>query len=265
MAFYVGSLEGDDGSGTGALLYALADKRCANFGTCDDDDSKTSVVNDNVMALFATGKAQMLSGDCSGLVGTKNSIVEQMTVPLVQGTLRYAYKMEYLSGEDKELAEGFVFAASVLPRLAVCDSTAAALVASNLNLDGSTSSGKAYDQTWVMADGFAAVKSAFEDNYACMGFTCTDVGGLLSDEESGTYYDGFSPCGTESDDSLSGGAIAGIVLAIGLVMLALASAMYYNRRYTAKSEAYKEMQIEMDRMKGSNGYAPNVEIEETLH
>ena len=62
-----------------------------------------------------------------------------------------------------------------------------------------------------------------------------------------------------------GGAIAGIVLAIGLVMLALATAMYYNRRYTAKSEAYKEMQIEMDRIKGSHGYAPNVEIEETLH
>ena len=35
-AFYAGSLEGTDGAGSGQLLYQLAQKRCADFGTCAD-------------------------------------------------------------------------------------------------------------------------------------------------------------------------------------------------------------------------------------
>merc|ERR1719387_748621 len=34
VAFYTGSLEGVDGSGSGKMIHALADKRCKNFGTC---------------------------------------------------------------------------------------------------------------------------------------------------------------------------------------------------------------------------------------
>merc|ERR1711904_441150 len=34
VAFYTGTLEGTDGSGSGKMLHALADKRCKNFGTC---------------------------------------------------------------------------------------------------------------------------------------------------------------------------------------------------------------------------------------
>merc|ERR1712224_147611 len=33
VAFYTGTLEGTDGSGSGKMIYALADKRCTNFGT----------------------------------------------------------------------------------------------------------------------------------------------------------------------------------------------------------------------------------------
>jgi hypothetical protein len=249
VAFYVGSLEGDDGTGSGNLLYALADKRCLEFGTCDDDDSKTSHVNEEVMELFDTGKTQMLSGSCSGLIGTKNSIVELMTVPLVQGTLRYAYKLAYLSGGDKEVAEGHAFAAAVLPRLAVCDPDAATLVAKNLLVNGSTSSGSMYDQPWVMVDGFAALKAEFEENYACLGFTCDDVGGLLQTD--GSYYSGAEPCSDSDDDdsSLSAGAIAAIVVCALLFVVAVVLACYYKRRADMKHEAYKGMQEEMKAMK----------------
>merc|ERR1719247_2326317 len=34
VAFYTGTLEGVDGSGSGKLLYNLADYRCANYKTC---------------------------------------------------------------------------------------------------------------------------------------------------------------------------------------------------------------------------------------
>merc|ERR1719281_1530138 len=33
-AFYAGSLEGADGTGTGSMVHALAEKRCQDFGTC---------------------------------------------------------------------------------------------------------------------------------------------------------------------------------------------------------------------------------------
>ena len=38
-------------------------------------------------------------------------------------------------------------------------------------------------------DGFAAVKSAIESVYGCLGITCADVGGMLGDD--GEYLAGF--------------------------------------------------------------------------
>ena len=55
VAFYTGSLEGTayGGSGDGKLLYRLAEKRCANFGTCSTEHptSGTSQVNTELFAL----------------------------------------------------------------------------------------------------------------------------------------------------------------------------------------------------------------------
>ena len=55
VAFYTGSLEGAayGGSGDGKLLYRLAEKRCANFGTCSTEHptSGTSQVNTELFAL----------------------------------------------------------------------------------------------------------------------------------------------------------------------------------------------------------------------
>ena len=49
---------------------------------------------------------------------------------------------------------------------------------------------------------FKAVKTAFENNYQCLGLTCSDVGGYFEktyDAASGTwvavgYYQGAAPC-----------------------------------------------------------------------
>ena len=49
VAFYTGSLEGTDGSGSGKMVYALADKRCQNFKTCGAAGDATSGTS-NVMA-----------------------------------------------------------------------------------------------------------------------------------------------------------------------------------------------------------------------
>merc|ERR1719217_1663194 len=184
VAFYTGSLEGTDGSGSGKLIHALADKRCANFGTCSA--SGGSAVNAALFPLFEQGKIALQQGKCSDVPALKKRIVELMSVPLVQGALRYAYKVAkkvFADTASKEKAEGAAFSAAILPRIHVCDASAAKTIADNMNIDAAA----------PMAAGLAAVKSAFEKTYACLGITCADVGGIII---SGTeYYEGAEPCG----------------------------------------------------------------------
>mmetsp|Transcript_6674 Transcript_6674/g.8862 ORF Transcript_6674/g.8862 Transcript_6674/m.8862 type:complete len:123 (+) Transcript_6674:910-1278(+) len=65
VAFYAGSEEGSDGSGDGALLYSLADKRCQNFKTCGsngDSVDGTAKVNLEIYAQFAAGQMNLNLG-----------------------------------------------------------------------------------------------------------------------------------------------------------------------------------------------------------
>lgn len=91
-AFYAGSLQ-EIGGDEGQMIYALADKRCANFGTCTGDDdgsdtSGTSAVNAEIRDLFQEGVGKLQNGDCDEVEGIKDNIVDLMTVPLLQGVLR---------------------------------------------------------------------------------------------------------------------------------------------------------------------------------
>ena len=47
-AFYAGSLEGTDGSGSGQMIHQLAEKRCKDFGTCYtfNNDGSVTVEDD---------------------------------------------------------------------------------------------------------------------------------------------------------------------------------------------------------------------------
>ena len=138
------------------------------------------------MDLFDTGKVKLLNGECSLVRPMVERITELMTVPLIQGTLRYAYKGEYLSASgftQKEKGEGAVFAASVLPRVASCSAAAAATIQSEMQLDASTST----------KPDFEAVKAAFESTYSCLNITCAAVGGLW-DSSATAYYSSASPC-----------------------------------------------------------------------
>ena len=113
-------------------------------------------------------------------------------IPLIQGTLRYAYKLEYGSGSPKERGEGAVFAAAIVPRLYNCNTNDAAIVMNNMKVGAVSTS-------------FSSVKAAFEANYACMGITCAEVGGIWSTAQS-TYYNNAAPC---ADTSASLANIAG--------------------------------------------------------
>merc|ERR1719428_506211 len=110
VAFYTGSLEGTDGSGSGKMLHALADKRCKNYLTCSAENGG-SYVNAALFELFEKGKVALQQGKCTDIAPLKKKIVELMSVPLVQGSLRYAYKVAKLQGGSKEIAESARMAA----------------------------------------------------------------------------------------------------------------------------------------------------------
>jgi hypothetical protein len=115
---------------------------------------------------------------------TYGQIVHLMTVPLIQGTLRSAYRLQHThKGDPQEKGRGVAFMASILPDLYSCSVSDADLVYDELNL----SSDKTPD--------FEKVKAAFERNYMCLSVSCDDVGGLL-DETGEAYVDGGNPCGS---------------------------------------------------------------------
>jgi len=104
-----------------------------------------------------------------------DQIVSLMTVPLVQGTLRYAWKVGVTGGvansassqTSKNKAEGATFAAAVLPLVHYCNSAAATTISDHMKFGAD-------------APTTADVKSAFETVYPCFGITCVHVGELMN-------------------------------------------------------------------------------------
>ena len=203
----------------GKLAYTLANKRCKNFKTCGpsgDEILGEAKVNIDLFDDFRRGQHELLVGNCAAVVPYKDAIVKKMTVPLIQGTLRYAYKVKNLQGTPKEKAEGAIFAAAVLPQVHACSPAHAKTIYDNMRADASPT-----------VD-FMAVKRAFEACYSSMGVTCKDVGGLYRDATNGYYMDNgddASPCvdpsSSADDDGTTVAVAAGIGGGVGAVLLLL--------------------------------------------
>merc|ERR1712217_655891 len=150
----------EGGSSSGKMSYRLAEKRCANFKTCGpnhDSLSGNSYVNIELWKELAIGQHKLLMGQCEAVRPIVSKIVALMSIPLIQGTLRYAYKVDLMSGADKEKAEGAVFAAAIVPRVAHCNGNDAATIMNSMKI------------------------------------ACAEVGVLWFSAEN-SYYDGASPC-----------------------------------------------------------------------
>jgi hypothetical protein len=148
-------------------------------------------VNEALFVQFTKGKVALQQGKCAEVPAIKKLIAEHMAIPLVQGSLRYAYKVAKLQGGSKEFAEGAAFSAAILPWVHSCDASAAKIISDNMNMEIFGSS--------PMSAGFGAVKGAFEKVYDCLGITCASVGGLILD--GAEYYEGAEPCGKTSKGS----------------------------------------------------------------
>lgn len=167
------------------MLYTLAQKRCENYGTCLTSTSEVGMakVNSEIFKNFRMGKQDLLKGDCKAVEKNVARITQLMAIPLIQGTLRYAYVMDKQNdNREKAQAEGATFAASVLPVLNACSTADADIVYNNMRVGNGGGAS------------FEVVKTAFERNYNCLGITCDDIGGLV-DTVSGGYLKGAEPCG----------------------------------------------------------------------
>jgi len=213
-AFYSGSLEGSLGNSEGRMLYRLAQKRCKNFGTCGGCGGigcgGIADVNKEILNLFISGKKSLEEGRCSEVRPMVSKIVNQMTVPLIQGALRYAYKTAGNCAGDcaKDKAEGIAFLGAFIPRLWNCSKDDAFYLKRLMWIDSPMK---------LDPEAFTVVREMLESNYACMGVTCSQVGALV-DEFTGEYIAG-EPC---KEAVLSVGATVGIVVAVILVLLLLA-------------------------------------------
>ena len=210
-AFYAGSAVGTDGADSGDLLYGLANSRCKNFGTCASGATGLANANSKALAAAIAGRDDITTAKCTGGVAQLKILTEQMTIPLVQGTLKYAWEADpAMTGSacagqsgtfdascSKAWAEGWTFAAAILPQLNACSAAAAKTVKDNL--DASLAA--------PMAGGLAAVKAAIEGCYPSMGITCPEVGEYQS---SGVVFSGMAKCTdpVASSDSASAPALA---------------------------------------------------------
>jgi hypothetical protein len=128
-----------------------------------------------------------------------------MMIPMIQGSLRYAYKVAEQQGGSKEKAEGVAFSNAVLPMVSHCSASAATTISNNM----------AYTAT---STSFADVKSAFESVYSCLGLTCDDIGGLI--DTGSTYLQGAAPCTLGSGNPSSDNAVlasASLLAAIPII------------------------------------------------
>lgn len=209
VCFYTGSIEGKDGlTLDGKLLHQLADKRCADFKTCGRDsgeDKGTAKLNYDLLQKYELGKQQLQASQCDDARITTAEVAKMMYIPFIQGTLRYAYKVDALNEGEKSAAEGAVFAAAILPRVHAANKDAAATIYESMKVGATQTS-------------YSEVKAAFESVYSDLGLTCRDIGGLWNDALD-EYYPGMEPCGgafsaASSTSSMAVTAILGAAAAL---------------------------------------------------
>jgi len=184
-AFYAGSQVADTAAKAvtddGTLIWELAEKRGSDFNT--QDATGPAKVNVNLLAEFIAGRDLIIDAKCTEAEALIDKIITQMSIPLIQGTLKYAYSSDPASGsycasdagknamtasDDcvKAWAEGWAFAAGILPRINECSATAATTIKTNLDITA----------TAPVKDGYAKVRDAMESTYTCLGITAADVG-----------------------------------------------------------------------------------------
>jgi len=260
VAFYTGSLQGEPlAPATGKLIHVLADKRCADFHTCVDGGVKDSgsKANKRLYKLFADGKKVLEKGECHEAIAIKDEMVQVMTIPLVQGTMKYAYYSNTaadIGSDDKTLAEAHAFSRAILPLVNKCRRTDAETIAAGIDITKNTATGQSFGN-------FPDIKAALENNYECLGITCADVGALHKDgviktgaeactdghHDQDDDDDDESECGL-SDIEIGGTMFLVLVGAFAVALFSLVAACCcWQQKATVMKQYTESKQVEMSK------------------
>jgi len=234
------------------MPYALADKRCKDFGTCGpggDLTTSTSKVNRKLLAHFETAQGLLRTGQCQEVRPVLNSVIQQMTIPLIQGTLRYAYKVgkkgpggdnTLANGGAKESAEGHAFAFALLPLIAECNADAGKTIYDNMKLSAVGNVNK------------DVVKAKLESVYGCLGVTCAEVGALNVDggcdeRDVGGWCSmcvdpATSALSSSKDDKMPVGGLVAIIVAATIALLMCCCMCFLIRKEQAGEPVFTKMQ-----------------------
>jgi Low iron-inducible periplasmic protein len=236
-AFYFGSLDNGN-EGSGRLMQSVADLECKEFKTCGstgDSLKGRSKATYEVLQELQIMQHNITQRACTDARSRKDQIVRWMKVPLIQGTIRYAYLRYQNKATSVDIATGAIYAASIVPLVSGCSFTDAAIINNNM-------------ETTARATDFAAVKSAFERQYTCLGVKCSDIGGYW-DQSNKAYYDAAEMCNfdvvqdasaPEDKKNIQWGIIA------SLAVLLVLSLYLYQRRRKAQSKQKKNKARESD-------------------
>lgn len=211
VALYTGSIEGENGSAKGKLLHQLADDSCVEFKTCGENGNEStgmSKLNFDMLELFRAGQFQIFNKMCGTARNTERKIVDLMYIPLIQGALHNAYKVNYQGGSALDKNVGAVFAASVLPRIHADNKEAAEIIYDNMRIGATTTS---YDDVAI----------AFQSLYEKLNINCNQIGGIWN-KSTGKYHINADPC-SEAGHSIIGvllGTIFGVIIATMAVIAA---------------------------------------------
>eukprot|EP00980_Cylindrotheca_fusiformis_P003787 scaffold834_cov123-Cylindrotheca_fusiformis.AAC.34 len=240
VAYYSGSRSVQPET-NGELVFGEAELRCGAFATCgESSDSLEGMAYTNIEAFkhFEDGQNSLDIGICWLAKEHKERIVTMMTIPLIQGTLRYAHivaseKKFY----EKHGAKASLYALSVLPLVHSCSKDDAETIYENLKSKNSAN-----------VD-FPAVKKAFENTYKCLNIQCSEVGGIW-DLDLNEYKPGASPCGLEDNDNsiwpILGGVAASLLMFSGIGFFFLRERRANVKKAVEEIDRTQESDINMD-------------------
>jgi hypothetical protein len=236
-AYYLGSME--DGSGSGKLLYSIADVECKEFKTCSTSGNSIkgqARANYEIMNRLKDMQLNVTNRACPEARAHKDQISKWIKVTLIQGTLRYAYKRQYnASLSSVDVANGAVYAASIVPFISACSFTDAEIINDNMEITARNTN-------------FELVKSTFERQYTCLGVKCSDIGGYW-DTSRNRYYEGADMCSfdviQEEKEPKKKKTYGGILVAV-VGMMTIISYILYRRMRKTKKKTNKARESDID-------------------
>jgi hypothetical protein len=168
----IGSLEGPGEGGSsdtedGQVIWGLGNRRAFQFQT--ESKSGYAKINSLMEDLLFAGKGELDALDCSSLESTVTRIQNNMMVPLMQSTLRYAIQNHGLdpSSQSSDLALGETYALAIIPMIKALDSNAASVIEANMLV---------WDGTAQVGDGPQAVAEALGRAAKIAGVGCESIG-----------------------------------------------------------------------------------------